>query len=142
MKYSASLSRDFYFNVFHKIHLNGAWFGGRELDRFSKYQFGYSTTPASTVSRRPRPLRRAGGGARLLLPELFEQYRLDLFWNGLGRDRSIDAAGSDHRSRSCRQFPGSQEHDAARRFRQEPAAVPVSDRRSYNLQILILKPLR
>ncbi len=40
MKYSASLSRDFYFNVFHKIHLNGAWFGGRDLDRFAKYQFG------------------------------------------------------------------------------------------------------
>ena len=39
-KYTASLSRDFYFNVFHKIHLNGAWFGGRDLDRFAKYQFG------------------------------------------------------------------------------------------------------
>ena len=28
-KYTASLSRDFYFKVFHKIHLNGAWFGGK-----------------------------------------------------------------------------------------------------------------
>ena len=35
-----SLSRDFYFNVFHKIHLNAAWFGGSDLDRFAKYQFG------------------------------------------------------------------------------------------------------
>ena len=25
---------------FQKLHLNGAWFGGRDLDRFSKYQFG------------------------------------------------------------------------------------------------------
>ena len=39
-KYTASLSRDFYFNAVHKIHLNGAWFGGQRLDRFSKYQFG------------------------------------------------------------------------------------------------------
>ena len=29
VKYSASLSRDFYFDVFQKIHLNGAWFGGQ-----------------------------------------------------------------------------------------------------------------
>ena len=28
-KYSASLSRDWYFKAVHKIHLNGAWFGGQ-----------------------------------------------------------------------------------------------------------------
>ncbi len=40
VKYSAELSRDFYLNAFHKLHLNGAWFDGRDLDRFVKYQFG------------------------------------------------------------------------------------------------------
>ena len=40
VKYTASLSRDFYFNLFQKVHLNGAWFSGSDLDRFAKYQFG------------------------------------------------------------------------------------------------------
>ena len=39
-KYSASLSKDFFFKALHKLHLNAAYFGGRDLDRFSEYQFG------------------------------------------------------------------------------------------------------
>jgi hypothetical protein len=79
-KYSASISRDFYFNVFHKIHLNGAWFGGRNLDRFVKYQFGlFDDTkihgvPASGV--RFDDLAMVRGSYSL---NVFEQYRLDLF---------------------------------------------------------------
>ncbi len=38
-KYSASLSKDFFFGL-QKVHLNAAYFGGRRLDRFSMYQFG------------------------------------------------------------------------------------------------------
>ncbi|HET7217901.1 MAG TPA: hypothetical protein VFJ02_07625, partial [Vicinamibacterales bacterium] len=92
VKYSASLSRDFYFNVFHKIHLNGAWFGGRDLDRFAKYQFGmFDDTrihgvPASGV--RFEELGMARGSYSL---NIFEQYRLDLFVEqAWGRDRALD----------------------------------------------------
>ena len=79
-KYTASLSRDFYFNAFQKLHLNTAWFGGRDLDRFSKYQFGlFDDTrihgvPASGV--RFGELAMARGSYSF---NIFEQYRLDLF---------------------------------------------------------------
>jgi hypothetical protein len=38
-RYNASLSRDF-FSGAHKVHLNAGYYGGRQLDRFSQYQFG------------------------------------------------------------------------------------------------------
>jgi hypothetical protein len=94
LKYSASLSRDFYFNVFHKIHLNGAWFGGRDLDRFAKYQFGmFDDTrihgvPASGV--RFEELGVARGSYSF---NIFDIYRLDLFLEqAWGRDRALDRA--------------------------------------------------
>jgi len=93
-KYTASLSRDFYFNVFHKVHLNGAWFGGTDLDRFSQYQFGmFDDTrihgvPASGV--RFEELGMARGSYSL---NIFEQYRVDLFLEqAWGRDRRVDSA--------------------------------------------------
>ena len=131
-KYSASLSRDFYFNVFHKIHLNGAWFGGSDLDRFAKYQFGmFDDTrihgvPASGV--RFGDLAMARGSYSL---NIFEQYRLDLFLEqAWGRDRSIDAQlAADSRARRGGQLPGAQEHDSACRLRPEPAAGPIPEGR-------------
>jgi hypothetical protein len=91
-KYSASLSRDFYFRLFHKVHLNAAWFGGRDLDRFAKYQFGmFDDTrihgvPASGV--RFGDLGMVRGSYSL---NIFEQYRLDLFLEqAWGRDRAFD----------------------------------------------------
>ncbi len=92
VKYSASVSRDFYFNVFHKIHVNGAWFGGRDLDRFAQYQFGmFDDTrihgvPASGV--RFQELGTVRGSYSF---NIFEQYRLDLFLErAWGRDRTFD----------------------------------------------------
>jgi hypothetical protein len=92
VKYNASLSKDFFFNVFHKIHLNAAWFGGRGLDRFAKYQFGmFDDTrihgvPASGV--RFGELAALRGSYSL---NVFEQYRLDLFLEqAWGRDRAFD----------------------------------------------------
>jgi hypothetical protein len=79
-KYSASLSKDFYFNVFHKIHLNGAWFGGHNLDRFTRYQFGlFDDTkmhgvPASGIRFADLGMARGSYSFNLL-----DQYRLDLF---------------------------------------------------------------
>jgi hypothetical protein len=87
-KYQAGLSRDFYLNPFHKIHLNGAWFGGRDLDRFAKYQFGlFDDTrihgvPASGV--RYGELAMARGSYSI---NIFEQYRFDFFVDqAWGRD--------------------------------------------------------
>ena len=93
-KYSASVSRDFYYKVFHKVHLNGAWFGGRNLDRFVKYQFGlFDDTkihgvPASGVRFDDLAMVRGSYSWNV-----FEQYRLDLFLErGWGRDLAFDAA--------------------------------------------------
>jgi len=87
-KYQASLSRDFYVNVFQKIHLNTSWFSGRDLDRFSKYQFGmFDDTrihgvPASGV--RYGELAMVRGSYSL---NIFEQYRFDLYLDrAWGRD--------------------------------------------------------
>ena len=143
-KYSASLSRDFFFNVFHKIHLNGDWFGGSDLDRFSKYQFGlFDDTrihgvPASGV--RFGDLGMVRGSYSL---NIFEQYRLDLFLErAWGRDRSIDS--------SWQPITGL---GVAVNFRAPKSTMLridfgrslLPDRYrtvgSYNLQILILKPL-
>ena len=39
-KYSISLSKDGYFSGFRKLHLAVSYYGGHDLDRFSKYEFG------------------------------------------------------------------------------------------------------
>jgi len=87
VKYSATVSRDFYFNVFHKVHLDAAWFGGEHLDRFAKYQFGmFDATrihgvPASGVRFAELGIVRGSYSFNI-----FDQYRLDLFleqaWGG------------------------------------------------------------
>jgi hypothetical protein len=88
-KYTASVSRDFFIGPFQKIHLNGAWFGGRDLDRFSQYQFGmFDDTrihgvPASGV--RFDELAMARGSYSF---NIFDQYRLDVFLErAWGRER-------------------------------------------------------
>jgi hypothetical protein len=87
-KYSAGLSRDFYLPPFQKIHLNGGWFSGNDLDRFGKYQFGmFDDTrihgvPASGV--RYGELAMVRGSYSL---DIFQQYRVDLFFDrAWGRD--------------------------------------------------------
>jgi hypothetical protein len=94
VKYSAALSRDFFIGPFQKIHVNGAWFGGRDLDRFGKYQFGmFDDTrihgvPASGV--RFEELGMARGSYSF---NIFDQYRLDLFLEqAWGRDKALDRA--------------------------------------------------
>lgn len=86
-KYAASLSKDFFFQAVHKIHLNAAYFGGRRLDRFSTYQFGLFDenrmhgVPSSGV--RFSELAMVRGQYSF---NLFDQYRLDLFLDqALGR---------------------------------------------------------
>ena len=90
-RYSVSLSRDLYYG-FHKIHMNVGYFGGENLDRFSRYQFGmFDDTrihgvPASGLRFDTLALARGSYSFNL-----FDQYRLDLFFeHGRGRDLSID----------------------------------------------------
>jgi hypothetical protein len=93
-KLSASLSRDWYFKLVHKIHVNGAWFGGERLDRYAKYQFGmFDDTrihgvPASGVKFQELAMARGAYSFNLL-----DMYRLDLFLEqGWGRDRDVAPA--------------------------------------------------
>ena len=86
-KYAASLSKDFFFQGVHKIHLNAAYFGGRRLDRFSSYQFGLFDenrmhgVPSSGVRFSELAMVRAQYSFNL-----FDLYRLDLFLDqALGR---------------------------------------------------------
>jgi hypothetical protein len=93
-KYTAGISRDWYFKAIHKIHLNGAWFGGQRLDRFSKYQFGmFDDTrihgvPASGLRFQELAMARGSYSFNLL-----DLYRLDLFLEqAWGRDRDVAPA--------------------------------------------------
>ena len=92
VKYGASLSRDFYFNVFHKVHLNAAWFGGRDLDRFGKYQFGmFDDTRIHGVPASGVRFQELGAIRGSYSFNIFDQYRLDLFLErAWGRDRAFD----------------------------------------------------
>jgi hypothetical protein len=94
LKYAGSLSRDFYFNVFHKVHVNGAWFGGRDLDRFAKYQFGmFDDTRIHGVPASGARFEELGMLRGSYSLNIFEQYRLDLFLEqAWGRDRVLDPA--------------------------------------------------
>jgi len=94
LKYSASISRDFYFNAFHKVHLNGAWFGGRDLDRFAKYQFGmFDDTRIHGVPASGARFEELGMMRGSYSFNIFEQYRLDMFLEqAWGRDRVLDVA--------------------------------------------------
>ena len=90
-KYSASLSRDFVLGPFQKIHVDGAWFGGDDLDRLSRYQFGlFEATrihgvPSSGLRFDDILLARGAYSFNV-----FEQYRLDLFLDqAWGRDRTF-----------------------------------------------------
>jgi hypothetical protein len=86
-KYDLGVSKDFIFATFHTIHLNGAYFGGERLDRFSMYQFGLFDAARlhgvpSTVRFGELAMFRGSYSFNL-----FEQYRVDLFVDhARGRD--------------------------------------------------------
>lgn len=89
-KYSVGLTKDFYLNAFNKLHLNGAYYGGRRQDRFSMYRFGmFDETkmhgvPSAGIRFSELALTRAQYSFNL-----FDLYRLDVFLDrGWGRVRS------------------------------------------------------
>jgi hypothetical protein len=90
-KYSAGLSKDFFFGL-HKVHLNAAYYGGRHLDRFSQYQFGFFDenrihgVPSAGVRFGELAMLRTGYSFNLL-----DLYRVDLFLEqAIGKDPSVD----------------------------------------------------
>jgi hypothetical protein len=90
-KYDLGLSKDFTFATFNTIHLNGAYFGGQRLDRFSAYQFGMFD--ATRMHGVPSAVRFAELGMfrGSYSFNLFDQYRVDLFLDRAnGRDPQID----------------------------------------------------
>ena len=86
-KYSASVSRDVFIDIFQKLNVNAAWFGGERLDRFVRYQFGlFDTTRIHGVPASVRfgELALVRGSYSL---NLLNQYRIDVFLeHGWGRD--------------------------------------------------------
>ncbi|MCC7127140.1 MAG: hypothetical protein IT178_20025 [Acidobacteria bacterium] len=89
-KYSLSASK-VYFTGFHKVTLNAAYYGGRDLDRFSKYQFGLFDE--NRIRGVPSAGVRFGELAMLRGAysfNLFDLYRIDLFLDqAMGRDRAL-----------------------------------------------------
>ncbi|MEP7310447.1 MAG: hypothetical protein ABJA98_33505 [Acidobacteriota bacterium] len=89
--YDLGGSKDFIFATFHTIHLNGAYFGGDRLDRFSMYQFGFFD--AARMHGVPSAVR--FGELAMFRGSysfnLFNQYRVDLFVDhARGKDTSRD----------------------------------------------------
>jgi hypothetical protein len=92
-KYSVGLSKDVFLGPFQKFNVNGAWFGGRDLDRFVQYQFGmFDETrihgvPASGVRFGELAMLRGSYSFNV-----FDQYRLDVFaehaWGRTGSEDS------------------------------------------------------
>jgi hypothetical protein len=126
-KYTASLSRDWYFKAVHKIHLNGAWFGGRHLDRFSKYQFGmFDDTrihgvPASGV--RFQELTMARGSYRSTCWSCTASTSSRA---GLGRGREVPRLAADY-GPGARQPACALEYDSAGGCREEPARPAIGE---------------
>jgi len=91
-KYAAHVSRDVFFNVFQKLHFNASYFGGQDLDRFSRYQFGlFDDTRIHGVPASGVRFDRVGMLRGSYSLNIFEQYRLDLFLEqAWGQDREID----------------------------------------------------
>jgi hypothetical protein len=90
-KYDLGLSKDFTFATFHTIHLNGTYFGGQRLDRFSTYQFGLFD--AARMHGVPSAVRfgELGMFRGSYSFNLFDVYRLDLFVDhASGRDPQGD----------------------------------------------------
>jgi hypothetical protein len=83
-KYDLGLSKDFNFATFHTIHLNGTYFGGQRLDRFSDYQFGLFD--ATRMHGVPSAVRfgELGMFRGSYSFNIFDQYRLDLFFDYAG----------------------------------------------------------
>jgi hypothetical protein len=84
-RYSATVSKDFFLTTFQTLRASVAWYGGRQLDRFSMYQFGLFDevrmhgVPAAGVRFPELILARAAYSFNI-----FDIYRVDLFFDRAG----------------------------------------------------------
>jgi len=90
LRYEITASKDLLFGPFQRVHVDGAWYGGRDLDRFSMYRFGlFDETrmhgvPAAGVRFPELAMFRASYSFNVL-----EQYRFDAFFDqAVGQDPS------------------------------------------------------
>ncbi|MES1254946.1 MAG: hypothetical protein ABUS56_05020, partial [Acidobacteriota bacterium] len=143
LRYDAGLSKDFILATFHTIHLNGTYFGGSQLDRFSMYQFGlFDPTRMHGVPSAVRfgELGMVRGSYSF---NLFEQYRFDLFLDyAKGRDPQGDNVWRDVVGTGVRtnfRTP----HDTILQVDAGRSVLPGIYRGagSFVLQVLLLKPL-
>jgi hypothetical protein len=142
-KFAASVTREFFIDAFQKFSVNGAWFGGRDLDRFVKYQFGMFD--ATRVHGVPAGLRFgelsiARGSYSV---NIFDQYRLDLFldhaWardEGEAERQRIPGVGAAFN------LPGPWNTIVRADVGKSWLPARYGDLGSTTLQIMLLKPLR
>lgn len=96
-KYSVSLSKDFFLSPLQKVHLNAAYYGGRNLDRFSRYQFGlFDENRVRGVPSAGVRFAELGMIRGSYSFNVFDQYRLDVFVDqAVGRNSDRDLASRD-----------------------------------------------
>jgi hypothetical protein len=143
-RYAVTLAKDYFLTTFQTLHIGAGWYGGRDLDRFSMYQFGLFDevrmhgVPSAGIRMPELALLRGSYSFNV-----FEQYRLDLF---------LDEAygtlfGDDTRRRSLTgtgvavnfKAPWNTmvKVDVGKSF----LPAPLSAAGSVVLQVLVLKPL-
>lgn len=143
-RYSVTVSKDFFPRPLHTVHVGGAWYGGRNLDRFSMYQFGLFDAvrmhgvPSAGVRFPELVLARLSYSFNV-----FDQFRIDVFLD--------EAAGRDPDNRDTwRHVTGTGAALSVRAPWRTMLRVDVGKsflpRRyraagSYVLQVLMLKPL-
>ena len=126
---AGSLSRDFYLSPFQKIHLNGGWFSGRDLDRFVEVS-------VRDVRRHADP-RRAGVRRAVTASWRWCAARI----RSTSSSSTVSICSSTRRGAAttpgrgvwdpmsgfgvARQLAGAMEYDSPRRPRQERAAVAL-----------------
>lgn len=143
VRYQMNLSRDWYFGPFQKLHVNGAYFSGRDLDRFSKYQFGmFDDTRVHGVPSSGIRYEELGMLRGSYTFNVFDIYRLDVFGeHAWGHDRpnqwepmtGLGAAVNLRGPKSTILRADFGKSFLPDRFRSVG---------SYTLQILVLKPLK
>lgn len=142
-KYSATLSRVFLIDAFQKVSVNGAWFGGRDLDRFVRYQFGlFDATRIRGVPAAARfgELAMARGSYSV---NVFDQYRLDLFLDhGWGRDARGEAWQRIPGIGSAFNLPGPWNTIVRADVGRSWLPSRYGSLGSTSLQVMLLKPLR
>jgi hypothetical protein len=143
-KYSVGLSKDIFFGAFQKLHLNGAYFGGQRLDRFTQYQFGlFDDTrmhgvPSAGV--RFGELVMARGSYAF---NVFDQYRLELFLDHAFGRESRDARTWDRLTGTGASFTMRTPFRTMLRADVGKSFLPPANRStgSVVVQVLVLKPL-